>query len=296
LPSIAPRRARFRRLAALATAPTLLLALLGAELAAGGGDGLKYGDLLEEAPDGAVTSAELSCKGSELVGGGVGISGRDEDLEVGSTEPLFSGWRGEANNTSGQAEALTLHAICDSSAIPGDYVTVERSQQVDAGKSGERLARCPGGTRVASGGVGAIPDEVEVEVAATSPFDGADGNATPEDAWRGVVNNETTEEATMSVFAICADRGAYSYEVAEKALPSDSSRRTSVGCPGNKFPTGGGVRIPPGFHPGLEVSDTFPDPVKGERGWIGGGNNESNRDRKLRVFAICGSGFGARGP
>lgn len=77
------------------------------------------------------------------------------------------------------------------------------STTVAANAQGEQLVACPTGTSVTGGGVyaDALSD---VAVMASYPFDGPDGDALPDDAWVGSVDNNGTDSTDMTVWVICA--------------------------------------------------------------------------------------------
>ena len=127
-----------------------------------------------------------SCRGShpDITGGGVRITGdnSDFDLEVGSTGPDSSNdWLGEANNSSGSDAQMTTTVICGK----GRFSYPSAVKTIPAGV-GTKKVSCPSGTKVTGGGVITRSASPKVEVAATKPFGGPDGNSTPDDGWSGV--------------------------------------------------------------------------------------------------------------
>ena len=75
--------------------------------------------------------------------------------------------------------------------------------QVLAGAQGSAKAQCPGELAATGGGV--YTDALgDVDVTVSSPFDGTDGDASPDDAWLGWVTNSGASPTQVTVWVICA--------------------------------------------------------------------------------------------
>ena len=284
-------RRRFALVIACAL-PCVILAA-GAALAAGG---LSY-----PAKQKSVSSAEpgrtaesVNCPAAKphVTGGGVEVAGDESglELEVGSTLPKskHNGWRGGANNSSLSDAQMTTTAIC----AKGKMVYRSAKKAVAVGKAEQAKAKCPAGTNVVGGGVGA-PGDHGVEVGATEPSDGGDRDSKADDAWLGRESNSSSAKTRMTVTAVCATRGKFAYvRGPAKSVHNNTQVSASVSCSGSQQVTGGGVDVT-GKSTDVEVADTFPrddgDPgTKPDNGWRAGANNDgSGRTRSMRVFAIC---------
>ena len=233
-------------------------------------------------------AAVAQCPDSHpnVTGGGVKITGdnSDFDLEVGSTNPFGGrneGWVSAANNSSGSDAQMTTTAIC----AKGDFRYPTANKGIHPGGQGTKRVACPSGTKVIGGGVVTEPQSAKVEVAATRPFDGPDGNSTPEDGWLGSANNGTNDVSRMEVLAVCAESGHYRYvDSAPKPLPNNSQASASASCPVGTSVTGGGVENS-GIDIGAEIESSFPDP---DRFWVGRANNDNTGQAEtVQTLAIC---------
>lgn len=232
--------------------------------------------------------AEAACPGShpQVTGGGVKITGDNNgfDLQVGSTLPQESAqptrWLGEANNSSGSDAQMTTTAICSK----GRFKYPIHSRPIGPGGQATKRVSCPSGTKLTGGGVATSGDSPEVQVAVSMPFDGPDGNSTP-DGWLGSANNGTDSPETVTVNAVCAESGQYKYvQSALVPLPDNTSAAAVATCPPGTVVSGGGVENS-GIGLGAEIESTFPLP---DTDWVGRANNDNTGQAEtVQTFAIC---------
>ncbi len=223
----------------------------------------------------------------KVTGGGVKIIGDNSnfDLEVGTTLPQEDArpneWLGEANNSSGSEAQMTTTAICAKGRLkyPG------RSRNIPPGGQATKRVACPSGTKLTGGGVSTEGASPRVEVAASKPFDGPDGNKVPDDGWLGSANNGTSSGLTLNVNAICAKSGDYKYvESATKPLPDNAEASAVASCPDGTTVSGGGVENS-GIDIGAEIESSFPLP---DQDWVGRANNDNTgQTETVQAFAIC---------
>jgi hypothetical protein len=283
-----------RRLAiVIACALPCVILVAGAALGAGGlSYSSKHRNVSNAEPGRTSLAAKCTAANSHATGGGVKVDGDESglDLEVGSTLPNGShnAWKGGANNSTVATAQMTTTAICGK----GNYVYKTVKKSVGVGKAEQKTAKCPAGTKVVGGGVGA-PGDHGVEVGASEPSDGGDGNSKADDAWLGRESNSSAKRTVMKVTAVCAEAGKFAY-VRGPATPviNDTQVTSSVSCPGSTQVTGGGVDVT-GKNTNVEVGDSFPtdsgDPGNTpDNGWSASGNNDgSGATRSMRTFAIC---------
>jgi hypothetical protein len=233
-------------------------------------------------------TAEARCPSGHphVTGGGVRITGDNNglELEVASTNPEGDppdAWLGEANNGSGSDAEMTTMAICGK----GRFKYPVNSKNIIPGGQATTRVACPSGTKLTGGGVATEGNSPKVEVAASRPFDGSDGNSTTDDGWLGSANNGTNSAKVISVFAVCAESGHYKYvHSASKPLPDNAEASAIARCPAGTLVSGGGVENS-GFDIGAEIETTFPLP---DTDWIGRANNDNTGQAEtVQTFAIC---------
>jgi len=294
-----PRFFMRRPLAAMMTAvAALAIGLVGTVPAVGAGSTpLKYPFKVKTVPnvEPGVTSAKIDCPADHplVTGGGVEITGNQTglDLEVGSTlsDGNLGAWTAVANNSSADSASMRVTAICAIRAI-----TFRRAHKnVPPNTQGHLKVSCPAGSELTGGGVRIGGGTHKQEVATTAPFDGSDADHRPDDGWQGRANNGLSRRVTMTVDAVCARRGTFSYvHSARQSVGNNQQVTSSIDCPTGTKVTGGGVGIT-GTSLGIEVADTFPfDGSDADHtpddGWQGAANNDSSGQlQKMQVFAIC---------
>lgn len=150
----------------------------------------------------------VTCPGrTKLAGGGTLAIGGDHTTEISSSAPEGNGphpdaWDGAINTGLGGAVTLRVTAVC---AKHGTYRVVRTPRiPLPNGAQIGATARCPQRSHVSSGGVRITGLDDGLEVAASAAFDNNDGNATPDDGWTGVGNNEGSGHTEfLQVFAVC---------------------------------------------------------------------------------------------
>ena len=174
------------------------------------------------------------------------------------------------------------------------HVTFRQSKKsVPRVSQGSLKVACPKGTSVIGGGVGITGHTHLQEVATSRPFDGKDRDHKPDDGWSGRANNGLSTGVTMTVAAVCALLGSFTYVKSSATSVADNTQGSAVAnCPVGTSVTGGGESIT-GTTLDTEVGDSFPiDGVDAgttpDNGWQGTANNDgTGRSQTMQVFAIC---------
>lgn len=209
-------------------------------------------ETLDPFPPGTSSLSALCPKRTDVIGGGVGggsfgADPAETDIEVRATGPerlpddpdptTDDGWFGAVSNKDDPSAVLFVDAICARGAGL-DYR--DRFKSVPAESQATRRVRCPQGTNVTGGGVvdnvGVLADsDFPMEVAASAPFDGNDGDSRPDDGWFVRVTNGETETRNVIAHAVCARRGSYRCRPARyqpvqaSAVPAGHPRRRGRG-------------------------------------------------------------------
>ncbi|MDQ2675802.1 MAG: hypothetical protein M3Y34_03255, partial [Actinomycetota bacterium] len=98
-------------------------------------------------------------------------------------------------------------AAATTKVLRGDFIPV------GAGEQAAQKVRCPAGLRVSGGCVYTTGSDLEDEVSDSYPIDGGDGDAKPDDGWKGAVNGGPGG-AEFRTWAICTDAIKLSYRSA----------------------------------------------------------------------------------
>jgi hypothetical protein len=277
--------------------------LVGAGSAFGQGSGLFYSPVSNATVRDAsvngngVTHRAVNCPSSHptATGGGAEITGDQSglDLELKSSGPVTVGsgpdkWDIQANNSSGSQAQMTYDAIC----AKGNFRHVTVLAQVPAGTERVKTAKCPKGTKLAGGGVTTNrAGDHATEIGDSAPA-GKHGHL---DAWRGNINNGSSQSVKMAVTALCAESGSYRVvKTQKKALPNGAQLDDIAVCPKGTKVSSGGVLIT-GTSDALEVASSAPwdsgdANSTPDNGWHGVANNDgSGTAQKMQVFAVCKS-------
>ena len=234
-----------------------------------------------------VATAECPSGHPQVTGGGVKVLGDDSnfDIEVATTLPQEDAhpnkWLGEANNSSGSDAQMTTIAICGQ----GRFRYPAGNRIIPAGGQASKRVACPAGTKLTGGGVSTEGASPRVELAASRPFDGPDGDSIPDDGWLGSGNNGTSSGLTLNVIAACAKAGDYKYvHSTVNPLPDNSEASAVASCPDGTTISGGGTENS-GIDIGAEIESSFPLP---DQDWVGRANNDNTGQAEtVQAFAIC---------
>lgn len=259
---------------------------------------------IDAAPSGSYQWAapRIGCSaGQRVISGGADANAGGGDRSLAALFPFddrdrnrvpADGWKAHITNESASASLGRVFAICDNSGRRPEYVTA--SARLSGGAAKTVHAPCPRGHEVASGGVKTTVEPVDVVLNSTSPFDGPDADADPDDGWRARVYNESAREQVMKVYAICIPRdpsNPLDYAIGAGAVPSGGIG-TSVPCPpSTDHVLGGGVRLSgpaanadvTALYPSDDGDDgSVPEDAWGFRLWNGGAPVTAT------YYAICG--------
>ncbi len=266
----------------------------GVAIASGGASYPSDSKSVSNAEPGRTKDAVKCPAGRHVTGGGVEVTGDDStlDLEVGSTLPTKhnTGWSGGANNSGPSNGDMTVTAICEKGAFV--YKTVKATVPVD--KAVRKVAKCPLGTHVIGGGVGA-PGDHGVEVFLSEPRDGPDKGTKFDDAWGGGVDSSQNTKTKMTVTAICAHLGKHAVKKVvgpKQVIPNNTEDSGKAMCPTGTHVVGGGSHTAP-HSTDSEVESSFP--IDGpdsdstpDDGWKSFANNDgSGATLKLHAVALC---------
>jgi len=212
--------------------------------------GLRYASDPDTYAPSGFSSPETGCGGSlwRVLGGGSASGGPpgtawlafDRPLDYDDVDlTLDDGWLSGGFGPPAEAD-LTGYTIC----IREENIRY-RSTVVDSGASGLRTGSvmCGGtGWQVVTGSVAIATSQSWVN--SSFPIDGDDANATPDDGWRGRVNDTAGGPGGFYVHAICVRGYSVRYvKGASAPLPAGGSVGVKVACAPGEHVVGGGAKI-----------------------------------------------------
>ena len=148
---------------------------------------------------GGASGDDATCSAGNLTGGGASQEGTDF-LYYQMFAQTPTSWRVDALHTSTATETMTLYAVC-SSVLDLSYRSSDRAR-VPAGTAGKARAKCGRRQAVTGGGFETKPVPGPWPVS-TRPWDGPDGNATPDDGWTARIYNDAQSGVRLFAHAIC---------------------------------------------------------------------------------------------
>ena len=167
----------------------------------------QYPFRIKTVPAGKQVAARTPCPvGTEVTGGGVETDSSSSKVNVATSVPFDgpdqdsqpdNGWVGAANNGSSNPEDMAVWAVC---ALSGDYTyPATHVIPLQDNSGGTFTKQCPAGDEVSGGGVDNSGTNLGDEVGSTFPTADHQG-------WTAsAINDNTGEDATMQVFAICKE-------------------------------------------------------------------------------------------
>jgi hypothetical protein len=172
------------------------------------------------------------------------------------------------------------------SAVAPTYTS--HSNNVAAGTSDEVFAVCPDATRTVGGGAFNSGSTVEDEIKSSAPFDGQSDNDTkPDDGWGVAGNASVSGQRSLTAYAICA-AGKIKYAGESKEVPKSRKRSVVAECPRRSHILGGGVKAPHNASTEILLLSSFTGPGFPAKTWSGTVQNGSNKDIRMKTWAICG--------
>ncbi|MGZ8631211.1 MAG: hypothetical protein ACXWZF_09635 [Actinomycetota bacterium] len=302
------RRKRFRGAAMLCialalSAPTTALGgeqldpNLGDEVLGASG-GVRYrSDSMTFDGGSGYANAEVGCGGAgwHLLGGGSSAGGPTDQAWLQSSRPIDftdpddrgdDGWYSSGQGP-GTAE-ITGYSVC----IRDDAIRY-RSKQVASSPSGLRSGSvgCGGARWHVTAGSSFIATTGSW-TSSSSPIDGGDPNAEPDDGWRARVFDTVGGAGGFVVHAICTRGLDLRYvKRGPVSIPAGGSVVRSVGCKVKEHVAGGGARVS-GPADAARLVATTPyddgdvDDVPDD-GWRSRVHNRSGLDEEVTAFAIC---------
>ena len=194
------------------------------------------------------------------------------------------------------AALLSVTSHADAGLQPPSLAYPGASALLKAGAIGKSaVAKCPKGTRVIGGGAQILDDSGGSRLVGTHPFDGQDADRKPDDGWRGVATNATSEDTHLNVWAVCDEAKGFAYRYVRSKAPMGPGRTTAIAsCAAAESVSGGGALIRGKgaaadlylvmSHPAdRHVFDGTPD-----NDWSATGeNNTADWTHELSTWAIC---------
>jgi hypothetical protein len=186
--------------------------------------------------------------------------------------------------------ALASYAMCSFDAVRYRSRTI----RVKSGDTGRLRTPCPAGTRVTSGGV-ETPNDDQVEVSASYPFDGADAGGQPDDGWAARTWNFQSTRAFVTVHAVCVVGARMQYVLTEQPIgQATTTEFFSAVCADDAFLTGAGARpLAPLTIEGSGITAAVPtdfggaelDTVPDDRALFQARNDDA--EGTIRYFTAC---------
>jgi len=239
--ALAPKLARLAATACIAGATCATPALADDNL--GTVDGLTYiqdSMAVGAAPSEAEVTADC-LPGSRLIGGGATPSSSPfSETWINTSLPVDGadagsapdGRRGRIANLAGGSKDVSAHAICTAGDVRSRSATV----RVDPSDSGAVKAKCPDGTRVASGGAGLNGAASDSHLDSSYPFDGADGDSKPDDGWKARAFNAASTRARLRLSVQCVER-----PLAYRDFEAETGGILFAPCPASGHALAGGI-------------------------------------------------------
>lgn len=245
-------------------------------------------------PDGDHGSAKATCpSGTHVLGGGQYVFSGLNDATLDTSTPFDGddrgrapddGWKSTVRSFSA-SNTLTVFAVCAGSepSYAKEVIHVGGLQSFTGRTTCQRGRVMGGGARLP------VSFEDDAWLESSSPFDGNDADAQPDNGWTatGGVGERNLD---MTVTAICGS-GTLKYSADRGTAPAMSFGEAAADCPGESRIVGGGTEaIGVAFHP-ITISSPYDDGDpnnKPDDGWQGEFDNYSSSDPGLiTAFAIC---------
>ena len=223
----------------------------------GGGAKIKH---VEEGPvelfNGETASIKAKCSsGYKVVAGGVGAPAVDflNRAQVIGLRPADGSdarsrgddaWVGRITWFAAGTGDATAYATCSRHGLARGLIYRKKAvSEVAPGSLGKATAKCPTRSKVVGGGVFT---RILAPIV-SRPKDGPDSGSKADDAWQGAADNIGSDEARMTVYAVCS-RGKLKrgLEYRKASVMLDDSSPTSLGgatanCPQGSKVLGGGI-------------------------------------------------------
>lgn len=152
----------------------------------------------------------------------------------------------------------------------------------------ELKARCGGSWHAFGGGASVSGPTISGQLESTTPFDGNDGNAQPDDGWLGAASNLGSVPLTVKTYAICSHTNPDYGQITSQTFAIDSMSGAGIVCDAPPFAVGGGIRS---FTASGNTHLVYTEPDPGLAEWEGGVYVDAGpADAEFRVHAICVAG------
>ena len=180
--------------------------------------------------------------GSRLIGGGVTPSSSPfSEAWINTSLPVDGsdagsapdGRSGRMANLAGGAKTVSAYAICSAGNVRSRSARV----RVDPSDSGAVKAKCPEGTRVASGGAGLNGAASDSHLDSSYPFDAGDGDSKPDDGWKARAFNAASTRARLRLSVQCVERS-----LAYRNFEAKTGGLRFAPCPAGGHALAGGIQ------------------------------------------------------
>jgi hypothetical protein len=143
------------------------------------------------------------------------------------------GRSGRIANLAGGAKSIAAYAICTAGSVRSRSART----RIDASDSGSVKAKCPAGTRVASGGAGLDGAASKSYLNSSYPLDGRDGDSKPDDGWKARAFNASSSRAHLRVSVQCV-----AMPLAYRSFEANTGGLRFAPCPAGHHALAGGIK------------------------------------------------------
>jgi hypothetical protein len=154
-------------------------------------------------------------------------------------------------------------------------------------QSPEKIAKCPAGTHVISGGVhrdGSV--NLGIFINSTRPVDLGDANHKPDDGWGIEMDNGSAQQQPVTEYAICA-KVPLAYRHATSTVTPGHQKGMLATCPNGRFAFSGG-EFNTGGYGNAHLNTLAPRLLTSTVGWQSFLDNHSGADLTQTAYAVCG--------
>jgi hypothetical protein len=207
----------------------------------------------------------------------------DQDLD----DVADDGWAARVDGFALSALPLKLFVICGG----GHYEYVDHLDFPIPATSGLGVISglCFPGTLPIGGGGYASPDWAELRMTSSRPWDGADQDTDPDDAWVAGAHNASGQTQYLDATVICGE-GNYEYVTAYETVDAGNQGGARVRCSKDAHLAGGGFLA--GGASQVALSSMYPrDGADANHvpddAWVARIENLGSSDHGLHIYAVC---------
>ncbi len=153
--------------------------------------------------------------------------------------------------------------------------------------------KCPSGSQASGGGVFGKGVYDQQQINSLQPYDGDDGNDTPDDGWLALMDNQAAGKVPVKLHVVCSGKEHTYAESSSIAINSGQTQSASLTCATGRA-VAGGIEAGGGddqqnlvrSHP-IDTGDMDSVP---DDGWLVTSHNVSVGQRSFRVHVVCAAG------